>query len=90
MNLNAALTDLCDAMVPEDSTSKGVFQDSPVKHQDLEALVGSDVGQSPSSGRTRGTWSPSASPSTSILKKGQKRPLEEETPSPLVKVRGGA
>ncbi|XP_040003841.1 telomere-associated protein RIF1 isoform X3 [Xiphias gladius] len=87
VNLDAALTDLCDASVPADSASKGVFQDSPVKQQDLEAVMGSDVGQSPSSGRTKGTWSPSASPSTSILKKGQKRPLEEETPSPLVKSR---
>ncbi|XP_029980674.1 telomere-associated protein RIF1 isoform X2 [Sphaeramia orbicularis] len=60
---------------------------SPVKQKDLEAVMGSDVGQSPSSSRTRGTWSPSASPSTSILKKGQKRPLEEESPSPLVKSR---
>ncbi|GLD56619.1 telomere-associated protein RIF1-like protein, partial [Lates japonicus] len=83
VNLDAALT----ASVSAESTSKDVFQDSPVKQKDLEAVMGSDVGQSPSSGRTRGTWSPSASPSTSILKKGQKRPLEEETPSPLVKSR---
>uniref|UniRef100_A0A4W6EWK1 Replication timing regulatory factor 1 n=1 Tax=Lates calcarifer TaxID=8187 RepID=A0A4W6EWK1_LATCA len=87
VNLDAALTDLCDASVSAESTSKDVFQDSPVKQKDLGAVMGSDVGQSPSSGRTRGTWSPSASPSTSILKKGQKRPLEEETPSPLVKSR---
>uniref|UniRef100_A0A3P8UZE2 Replication timing regulatory factor 1 n=1 Tax=Cynoglossus semilaevis TaxID=244447 RepID=A0A3P8UZE2_CYNSE len=62
--------------------------ESPVK-KDLAALIASDVGQSPSSGRTRGTWSPSASPSSSILKKGQKRPFEEDSPSvsPLVKSR---
>ncbi|XP_029348755.1 telomere-associated protein RIF1 [Echeneis naucrates] len=87
VNLDAALTDLCDAPVAVDSTHKDVFQDSPVKQKDLESVMASEVGQSPSSGRTRGTWSPSASPSTSILKKGQKRPLEEETPSPLVKSR---
>lgn len=58
---------------------------SPSKLKDLEALMGLDVNHSPSS-RLRGTWSPSASPSTSILKKGQKRVLEEETPSPLLKV----
>ncbi|AWP13620.1 putative telomere-associated protein RIF1 [Scophthalmus maximus] len=80
--------DLCDAAVSADSTGKYVgFLDSPAKQKDLEALMNLEVGQSPSSGRTRGTWSPSASPSTSILKKGQKRPLEDETPSPLVKSR---
>uniref|UniRef100_A0A3B3UKG9 Replication timing regulatory factor 1 n=1 Tax=Poecilia latipinna TaxID=48699 RepID=A0A3B3UKG9_9TELE len=61
--------------------------DSPVKQKDLEALTEPEVGQSPSNGRLKGTWSPSASPSTSILKKGQKRPLEVETTSPLVKSR---
>ncbi|KAG7453450.1 telomere-associated protein RIF1 [Solea senegalensis] len=87
VNLDAALSELCDAPVAADSMSNNVFQDSPVKQKDLEALMASDIGQSPSSGRIRGTWSPSASPSTSILKKGQKRPLEEDTPSPLVKSR---
>uniref|UniRef100_A0A3P8T2Y2 Replication timing regulatory factor 1 n=1 Tax=Amphiprion percula TaxID=161767 RepID=A0A3P8T2Y2_AMPPE len=70
-----------------ESTSKDIFQDSPVKQKDLEAVMEPGLGQSPSSGRTRGTWSPSASPSTSILKRGQKRPLQDETPSPLVKSR---
>nr|XP_019965838.1 PREDICTED: telomere-associated protein RIF1 isoform X1 [Paralichthys olivaceus] len=87
VNLDAALTDLCDAPVSADASVKDAFQDSPVRQKDLEAVMGLDVGQSPSGGRTRGTWSPSASPSTSILKKGQKRPLEDETPSPLVKSR---
>ncbi|XP_040913200.1 telomere-associated protein RIF1 isoform X2 [Toxotes jaculatrix] len=87
VNLDAALSDVCDASASADCTGKEAFQDSPVKQKDLEAVMGSEVGQSPSSGRTRGTWSPSASPSTSILKKAQKRPLEEDTPSPLVKSR---
>lgn len=81
---NDIVTDLASASA--ESTHKDVLQDSPAKQKDLEAVMGQDVGQSPVSGRTRGTWSPSASPSTSILKKGQKRPLEEESPSPLVKV----
>ncbi|XP_072301110.1 telomere-associated protein RIF1 [Eucyclogobius newberryi] len=59
---------------------------SPVKQMDLEAIIGPEVGQSPVS-RAKGTWSPTASPSTSILKKAQKRALEVETPSPLVKSR---
>ncbi|PWA19442.1 hypothetical protein CCH79_00017181 [Gambusia affinis] len=66
--------------------SPATAQDSPVKQKDLEAVTEPDVGQSPSNGRLKGAWSPSASPSTSILKKGQKRPLEVETTSPLVKV----
>ena len=61
-------------------------QASPAKHRTLEVGAGLEVAQSPS-GRTRGTWSPSASPSSSILKKAQKRALEEDAPiSPLVKV----
>ncbi|KAG7219729.1 hypothetical protein INR49_018892 [Caranx melampygus] len=88
VNLDSAMTDLCSASsLVRDSNQEDVFQDSPVKQKDLEAVMALDVGQSPSTGRTRGTWSPSASPSTSILKKGQKRPLEEDTPSPLVKSR---
>eukprot|EP00064_Thunnus_orientalis_P014116 superscaffoldBa00002411_g14157 len=86
-NLDAALSDICDASVTSESTTKDDVQESPAKQKDLEAVMVADVGQSPCSGRTRGTWSPSASPSTSILKKGQKRPLEEETPSPLIKSR---
>lgn len=69
-----------------DTVGDNVLPDSPVKQKDLEAVTGPDVGQSPSS-LTKGTWSPSASPSTSILKKGQKRSLEVDTPSPLVKSR---
>uniref|UniRef100_A0A3B4AZC2 Telomere-associated protein Rif1 N-terminal domain-containing protein n=1 Tax=Periophthalmus magnuspinnatus TaxID=409849 RepID=A0A3B4AZC2_9GOBI len=63
---------------------------SPVKQMDPETPAGPEAGpeagQSPSS-LTKGTWSPTASPSTSILKKAQKRALEVETPSPLVKSR---
>ncbi|XP_072253639.1 telomere-associated protein RIF1 [Leuresthes tenuis] len=79
----AALTDACSTP----GSSEETIQESPVKRKDQESVTGPDVGQSPSDGRTRGTWSPSASPSTSILKKGQKRPLEVETISPLVKSR---
>lgn len=85
-DLDAALPDVCNASVLPESTSKDVVHGSPAKKKDLDTVMGPDVGQSPSSSRTRGTWSPSASPSTSILKKSQKRPLEDETPSPLVKV----
>uniref|UniRef100_A0A3Q4HED0 Replication timing regulatory factor 1 n=1 Tax=Neolamprologus brichardi TaxID=32507 RepID=A0A3Q4HED0_NEOBR len=82
-----ALTDVCKTSLQSEPTSKGDFLDSPVKQKDLETVMAPDTGHSPSSGKTRGTWSPSASPSTSILKKGQKRSLEVDTPSPLVKSR---
>lgn len=74
----------CPPEIP-DSALRDAAHDSPSKLRDLEALMGPDVNHSPSS-HVRGTWSPSASPSNSILKKSQKRPLEDETPSPLVKV----
>lgn len=85
-DLDAAPLDAQTASTFQELASKDVFQDSPLKQRDLDSLTGPEIGQSPSS-RTRGTWSPSASPSTSILKKGQKRPLEDQSPSPLVKVR---
>ncbi|XP_041857632.1 telomere-associated protein RIF1 isoform X2 [Melanotaenia boesemani] len=68
-------------------SSEPPIQVSPVKLMDQVASTGLEVGQSPSDGRTKGTWSPSASPSSSILKKAQKRQLEVETTSPLVKSR---
>ncbi|KAM6978392.1 telomere-associated protein RIF1 [Tautogolabrus adspersus] len=87
-NVDAAPT---DTLITSESTNSlenaEKVQGSPAKQKDLEAVMGQEVGQSPGSGRTRGSWSPSASPSTSILKKGQKRPLEEEALSPLVKSR---
>ncbi|KAK5860714.1 hypothetical protein PBY51_022175 [Eleginops maclovinus] len=80
-----ALNNLTDVVVNLEAALANV---SPAKQRDLEALMAADLGQSPSSSdRTRGTWSPTASPSTSILKKGLKRPLEDETPSPSVKSR---
>ncbi|KAF7215219.1 telomere-associated protein RIF1 isoform X2 [Nothobranchius furzeri] len=59
------------------------IKNSPSKQKDQE--TGAD--SSPSNGQGRVTWSPSASPSTSILKKGQRRSLVEEVTSPLVKSR---
>ena len=80
----APLADVLAAPHPEQTTD--VHQDSPAKQRGLAGLGRPEVGDSPSS-KTRGVWSPSASPSTSILKKGQKRALVEvETPSPIIKV----
>eukprot|EP00066_Takifugu_rubripes_P016598 XP_011605864.1 PREDICTED: telomere-associated protein RIF1 [Takifugu rubripes] len=82
---SADMSVFCPPEIPE-SAIRDAAHDSPSKLRDLEALMGPDVNHSPSS-HVRGTWSPSASPSNSILKKSQKRPLEDEIPSPLVKSR---
>ncbi|XP_057708053.1 telomere-associated protein RIF1 isoform X1 [Corythoichthys intestinalis] len=82
-NSEASQSDVCI----NETTKSDISQDSPAKFNDMEAALMSDMVQSPCSNMTKVTWSPSASPSTSILKKAQKRPLEEETPSPVVKSR---
>uniref|UniRef100_W5KUD7 Replication timing regulatory factor 1 n=1 Tax=Astyanax mexicanus TaxID=7994 RepID=W5KUD7_ASTMX len=71
---------------PQTASTAETCLDSPPKHKYSEALCG-EVAQSPSGSVTRGVWSPTASPSTSILKKGQKRQFEDDTPSPLLKSR---
>lgn len=58
---------------------------SPQKLRELDPLLMS-TNESPSSMQTRCVWSPLASPSTSILKRGLKRPQEDEIPSPVNKV----
>ncbi|XP_051566693.1 telomere-associated protein RIF1-like isoform X3 [Myxocyprinus asiaticus] len=78
---------LKESSVPSQSSTSEVCLDSPHKPKPLDAISGElEPGQSPSRSRTR-VWSPSASPSTSILKKGQKRTCDEGTPSPLFKSR---
>ncbi|XP_058643157.1 telomere-associated protein RIF1 [Onychostoma macrolepis] len=76
-----------ETSVPPESSTSGACLDSPPKPKPLDALSGElEPGQSPNRNRSH-VWSPSASPSTSILKKGQKRTCEEDTPSPLHKSR---
>ncbi|KAI4876856.1 hypothetical protein NFI96_011089 [Prochilodus magdalenae] len=81
-------TDLpSEVSVPAQIVPTEACLDSPPKQKSSDVRHGDpEVGQSPSSSGTRGVWSPTASPSTSILKKGQKRQFEEDSPSPLVKV----
>lgn len=77
----------CEASVPPQTASAEACLDSPPKEKSSDSLcTNTEVRQSPSNSVTRGVWSPSASPSTSILKKGQKRQFEEDSPSPLIKV----
>ncbi|XP_065787592.1 telomere-associated protein RIF1 isoform X1 [Muntiacus reevesi] len=67
-------------LISEDSNT------SPQKLKDIDPLFMS-ANESPSGMHTRCVWSPLASPSTSILKRGLKRPQEDEISSPVHKVR---
>ncbi|KAL2302072.1 hypothetical protein Nmel_009482 [Mimus melanotis] len=58
--------------------------DSPLK---VEGGPQVQVAESPTSLQARCTWSPSASPSTSILKRGVKRSQEDDCLSPANKIR---
>uniref|UniRef100_A0A8C2UNP4 Replication timing regulatory factor 1 n=2 Tax=Chinchilla lanigera TaxID=34839 RepID=A0A8C2UNP4_CHILA len=59
---------------------------SPEKLRELDSLLLS-ANDSPGGMQTRCVWSPLASPSTSILKRGLKRLQEDEVSSPVNKVR---
>ncbi|XP_039076604.1 telomere-associated protein RIF1 isoform X1 [Hyaena hyaena] len=75
----ASETAICE-LITEDNNA------SPQKLRELDSLLVSANG-SPSGMQTRCVWSPLASPSTSILKRGLKRPQEDEISSPVHKVR---
>ncbi|OWK53977.1 Telomere-associated protein RIF1 [Lonchura striata] len=70
--------------VPENVAVADVGVDSPLK---LEGDPSVQVAESPTSLQARCTWSPSASPSTSILKRGVKRSQEDDSLSPANKIR---
>ncbi|XP_045335737.1 telomere-associated protein RIF1 isoform X1 [Leopardus geoffroyi] len=77
------------SLTSETAISELVTEDnnaSPQKLRELDPLLLSANG-SPSGMQTRCVWSPLASPSTSILKRGLKRPHEDEISSPVHKVR---
>ncbi|XP_030310559.1 telomere-associated protein RIF1 [Calypte anna] len=59
--------------------------DSPQKPEGQESLA--SVNESPNGVQPRCMWSPSASPSTSILKRGVKRNQEDDSLSPANKIR---
>ncbi|XP_007933126.1 telomere-associated protein RIF1 [Orycteropus afer afer] len=75
-------------VISETAVSQLITEDnlSPQKLRELDPFFVS-ANDSPSGVQTRCVWSPLASPSTSILKRGQKRPQEDEIPSPVNKVR---
>ncbi|KAM4897931.1 telomere-associated protein RIF1 [Sylvia borin] len=70
--------------VPENVALGSVSVDSPLK---VEGAPSVQVAESPTSLQARCTWSPSASPSTSILKRGVKRSQEDDSLSPANKIR---
>ncbi|KAK6485217.1 telomere-associated protein RIF1-like [Huso huso] len=76
-----------ESLVRKQADSETLNLDSPLKQKGCDPACLMEVGQSPSGTKPRGVWSPTASPSTSILKKGLKRPLEDDSPSPLNKNR---
>uniref|UniRef100_A0A8C0GVF2 Replication timing regulatory factor 1 n=1 Tax=Chelonoidis abingdonii TaxID=106734 RepID=A0A8C0GVF2_CHEAB len=81
------------ATVPENvaSDQEGAEEsdhvDSPQKLKELDSVGLVKVNESPDGVQTRCIWSPSASPSTSILKRGIKRHQEDDSPSPANKIR---
>ncbi|NXR93258.1 RIF1 protein, partial [Hypocryptadius cinnamomeus] len=70
--------------VPENVALADQSVDSPLK---VEGDPSVQVAESPTSLQARCTWSPSASPSTSILKRGVKRSQEDDSLSPANKIR---
>ncbi|NWV02187.1 RIF1 protein, partial [Ptilonorhynchus violaceus] len=70
--------------VPEKVALESSGVDSPLKVEGGSSAV---VNESPTSLQARCTWSPSASPSTSILKRGVKRPQDDDSLSPANKIR---
>uniref|UniRef100_A0A8C3TY95 Replication timing regulatory factor 1 n=1 Tax=Catharus ustulatus TaxID=91951 RepID=A0A8C3TY95_CATUS len=73
--------------VPENVALANTSVDSPLK---VEGGPQVQVAESPTSLQARCTWSPSASPSTSILKRGVKRSQEDDSLSPANKVFHGS
>ncbi|KAJ6660833.1 hypothetical protein lerEdw1_017459 [Lerista edwardsae] len=75
------------ALEQDDEAKENNNVDSPLKLKELDAVSLPKVDESPNGIQPRCIWSPSASPSNSILKRGIKRQQEEESPSPANKSR---
>ncbi|XP_045431653.1 telomere-associated protein RIF1 isoform X2 [Pipistrellus kuhlii] len=77
------------SLMSERETSELITEDnntSPQKLSEFDPLLLSAI-ESPSGMQARCIWSPLASPSSSILKRGLKRPQEDEISPPVHKVR---
>ncbi|KAM6397893.1 telomere-associated protein RIF1 isoform 2-T4 [Pluvialis apricaria] len=74
-----------NAALDKDDAVENNSVDSPQKPEDHNSLV--LVNESPNGVQARCMWSPSASPSTSILKRGVKRNQDDDSLSPANKIR---
>nr|XP_056717628.1 telomere-associated protein RIF1 [Euleptes europaea] len=83
----AALAGPETSALVQDEVKESNNIDSPLKLKEFDALTLSKISESPNGVQARCIWSPSASPSTSILKRGLKRQEEEDSPSPANKSR---
>uniref|UniRef100_A0A803XNE1 Telomere-associated protein Rif1 N-terminal domain-containing protein n=1 Tax=Meleagris gallopavo TaxID=9103 RepID=A0A803XNE1_MELGA len=83
--LEAEVTGPENMAVGNEDVVKNQSADSPQKPEGLNSFI--SVNESPSGVQARCTWSPSASPSTSILKRGVKRHQEDDSLSPANKIR---
>ncbi|NXY72661.1 RIF1 protein, partial [Glareola pratincola] len=73
------------AALDKESAAENNSVDSPQKPEDHNSLV--LINESPNGMQARCTWSPLASPSTSILKRGVKRNQDDDSLSPANKIR---
>ncbi|NXI54035.1 RIF1 protein, partial [Chloroceryle aenea] len=78
-----------EATVPENTAldQEDALENPSVDSPQKPADDSSSVTESPTGVQTRCVWSPSASPSTSILKRGVKRNQEDDSLSPANKIR---
>ncbi|XP_031446660.1 telomere-associated protein RIF1 [Phasianus colchicus] len=83
--LEAEITRPENMAVSNEDVVENQSADSPQKPEGLNSFI--SVNESPSGVQARCTWSPSASPSTSILKRGVKRHQEDDSLSPANKIR---
>ncbi|XP_054827418.1 telomere-associated protein RIF1 [Eublepharis macularius] len=83
----AALTGPETSAQAHNETKENTNVDSPFKLKVSDALTLDRISESPNGVQARCIWSPSASPSTSILKTSIKRQQEEDSPSPANKSR---
>ncbi|XP_074766335.1 telomere-associated protein RIF1 isoform X2 [Athene noctua] len=83
--VDAEMTAPENVALDKEDTVENSSVDSPQKQENHDSLV--LVNGSPNGVQVRCTWSPSASPSTSILKRGVKRTQEDDSLSPANKIR---
>ncbi|XP_015265714.1 PREDICTED: telomere-associated protein RIF1 [Gekko japonicus] len=86
-NVPVALTGPETSGLIQDEVKENNNIDSPLKLKEFDALTLTKISESPNGVQSRCMWSPSASPSTSILKRGVKRHEEEDSSSPANKSR---